>query len=59
MEGGAYGSLGTAWHGLGKFETAISHHEQRLSIAKELGDKRTEGMAYGSLGNAYRSLGNF
>ena len=37
----------------------INQHKQRLSIAKELGDRAGEGRAYGNLGNAYQSLGDF
>ena len=35
------------------------YHNQRLSIAKELGDRDGEGRAYGNLGTAYQSLGDF
>ena len=34
-------------------------HNQRLSVAKELGDRAGEGPAYGNLGNAYQRLGDF
>ena len=44
---------------LGKFQEAIEYLNQRLSIAKEVGDRAGEGTAYGNLGNAYRSLGKF
>ena len=37
----------------------INHQEQRLRIAKELGDEAGEGRTYGNLGNAYQSLGDF
>ena len=37
----------------------INHHNQTLTIAKELGDKAREGHAYSNLGNAYQSLGDF
>ena len=30
----------------------INYHKQRLSIAKELGNRAGEGRAYGNLGNA-------
>ena len=40
-------------------EEDINHHNQRLSIAKELGNKAGEGSAYGNLGNAYQRLDDF
>ena len=58
-EGGAYGNLGNAYHGLGDFHKAIENYERGLEIAKEVGDKAGEGRAHGNLGNAYQSLGDF
>ena len=37
----------------------INQHNQRLSIAKELGDRAGEGDAYSNLGIAYWQLGDF
>ncbi len=37
----------------------IEYHKQRLSSAKDIGNRAGEGAAYGNLGNAYQSLGNF
>ena len=37
----------------------IEYHKQKLSIAKEAGDRDSEGKAYGNLGKAFDSLGNF
>ena len=37
----------------------IDHHLQRLSIAKEMGDRAGQGRAYSNLGNAYYSLSDF
>ena len=36
-----------------KSKEDINHHNQSLSIAKQLGDKTGEGHAYSNLGNAY------
>ena len=58
-EGGAYGSLGNAYHRLGDFKKAIEYYNLHLKIAKEVGDKHGEGGAYGNLGNAYHRLGDF
>ena len=58
-EGGAYGNLGNACHGLGDFKQALEYHKQRLSIAKEVGDRAGEGRAYGNLGSACDGLGDF
>ena len=40
-------------------EQTIEHHEKRLEIAIEVGNRVGEGNAYGNLGIAYRSLGDF
>ena len=40
-------------------EEDIKHHNQRLRIAKELGNRVGEGHAYGNLGIAYQCLGDF
>lgn len=39
--------------------TLIFFHSQRLSIAKEFGDKAAERRAYSNLGNALIFLGQF
>ena len=36
---------------------AIQFYEQCLTIAREVGDRRSEGNALGNLGSAYKSLG--
>ena len=38
-------------------ERAIGSYEQRLAIAREIGDRRGEGRVLGNLGNAYFRLG--
>ena len=43
---------------LGEYRRAIEFYEQRLAIAREIGDRRGEGNALGNLGNAYRALGD-
>ena len=52
-----YGNLGNAFVSLGDFRKAIEHHEKRLKIAIEIGDRAGEGGAYGNLSNAFYSLG--
>ena len=38
-------------------ERAIGFYEQRLTIARAIGDRQGEGNALGNLGNAYAALG--
>ena len=58
-EGTAYGHLGMAQFGLGRFKRAIDFSERHLKIAKKIGDRSGEGNAYCNLGNAHNRLGNF
>ncbi|CAH3166328.1 unnamed protein product, partial [Pocillopora meandrina] len=58
-EGASYGNLGSAYHCLGQFKTAINYHNRHLEISKEVGDKAGEGASYGNLGSAYHGLGQF
>lgn len=52
-------ALGLAYRNLGKYEEAINFHQQHLTIAREIGDRRGEGAALGGLGNVYRNLGKY
>lgn len=52
-EGIAHGNLGIAHKNIGDFKMAIVHHEQQLSIAREIRNRRSEGRAHGGLGLAY------
>jgi hypothetical protein len=38
-QGRACGNLGNTFYLLGNFQGAIEHHQERLKIAKEFGDK--------------------
>ena len=49
--------LGLAHADLGQPQRAIDFYQQRLTIAREIGDRRGEGNALGNLGNAYADLG--
>jgi tetratricopeptide (TPR) repeat protein len=42
---------------LGKVRRAIEFHEQSLSMAREIGDRRAESSSLGNLGLAYEALG--
>ncbi len=42
---------------LGQMGRAIELYEQRLAIAREIGDRRGEGIVLGNLGIAYAALG--
>jgi CHAT domain-containing protein/Tfp pilus assembly protein PilF len=58
-EGNALGNLGIVYRNLGQYERAINFYEQRLVIAREIGDRRGEGDTLGNLGVAYWSLGQY
>jgi tetratricopeptide (TPR) repeat protein len=53
------GNLGLCYFWLGDYRRAIDHQEQRLAIAREIGDRQGEGNAFGNLGNCYHSLGDY
>ena len=57
-KGADLGNLGIAYADLGDARKAIEFYEQRLVIAREIGDRRGEGTALGNLGNAYAALGD-
>ncbi|MBK8615931.1 MAG: tetratricopeptide repeat protein [Anaerolineales bacterium] len=42
---------------MGEARKAIEFYEQRIKIAREIGDRRGEGAALGNLGIAYKTLG--
>ena len=58
-EGRACGNLGNTHYLLGNFAQAITYHSERLTIAKEFGDKAAERRAHSNLGNAHIFLGEF
>ena len=51
------GTIGIGYALLGQAEKAVGYYEQRLAIARDVGDCRGEGMALGNLGLAYATLG--
>ncbi|HEY0079135.1 MAG TPA: tetratricopeptide repeat protein [Pyrinomonadaceae bacterium] len=51
------GNLGIAYVKLGETQQAIEFYEQRLTIAREIGDRLGEGSTLGNLGIAYADLG--
>ena len=51
--------LGNAYYRLGYYNQAIKYHQQRLTIAQEIGNRQGEGAALGNLGLAYHSLGDY
>jgi tetratricopeptide (TPR) repeat protein len=53
------GNLGLCYFWLGDYRRAIDHQEQRLAIAREIGDRQGEGVSLGNLGNCYYSLGDY
>lgn len=56
-EGNALGNLGLAYANLGETRKAIHFYDQRLAIAREIGDRRGEGSARWNLSLALDRLG--
>ena len=52
----AFGNLGAAYADLGETPRAIEMFEQRLEIARQIGDRRGEAIASWNLGLAYEKL---
>jgi tetratricopeptide (TPR) repeat protein len=52
-----FGSVGTAHHRLSRIREAMGYYEQRLAIAREIGNRSGEGKGLGCLGLAYADLG--
>jgi len=57
LVGKLLGTVGSASFRLGQLWRAIEFYQQRLAIAREVGDRRGEGNALGCLGNPYANLG--
>jgi tetratricopeptide (TPR) repeat protein len=57
LTGQLLGTVGIAHYQLGQVERAIGFYEQRLVIARDIGDRQGEGAALGNLGLAYAALG--
>ena len=57
LAGRMLGTVGLAHWRLAEVGQAIGYYEQRLVIAREIGDRRGEGSALGNLGIAYKDLG--
>jgi tetratricopeptide (TPR) repeat protein len=51
------GGLGNAYLALGQVERAVKLYREALTIARQVGDRRTEGIWLGNLGIAYHNLG--
>ncbi|MBV6452224.1 MAG: Photosystem I assembly protein Ycf3 [Anaerolineales bacterium] len=56
--GAHLGNLGNAYASLGDARKAIEFYEQRMIIAREIGDRRGEGNALNNMGLAYADLGD-
>jgi len=57
-EGAILGNLGIAYRNLGEPRKAIEFYEQRLIIAREIGDRRGEGSALWNMSLALDKLDN-
>jgi tetratricopeptide (TPR) repeat protein len=57
LVGRLLGTVGLAYAALGQPQRAIEYYEQRLAIAREVGDRQGEGTALNGLGLAYAALG--
>ncbi|MBD2069574.1 tetratricopeptide repeat protein [Leptolyngbya sp. FACHB-671] len=55
----ALNQLGNFLYSQSRFRDAIDFHQQHLSIAREIGDRRGEANALSNLGIAYFSLGQY
>jgi tetratricopeptide (TPR) repeat protein len=52
-------SLAVVYEALGDYPKAIEYHEQRLAIAREIGDRGVEAQVMGSLKIACYALGDY
>ena len=50
------GNLGNAYYSLGQYQTAIDYHQQRLEIAREIGDRQGERNSWFNLGEALENV---
>ena len=50
-------TLGSCYYRLGQINTAIEHHQQALTIARDIGDRQGEAAQLGNLGSCYYRLG--
>ena len=48
-----------AYQSLGNISKALEHHNEHLTIAKEVGDRAGEGQAYGNLGTCHLYLNEY
>ena len=51
--------LGGAYESLSEFNQAIDFYDQALSIAKKLGDRKSEAVSLNNLGESYRNIGKY
>ncbi|MGH1477945.1 MAG: tetratricopeptide repeat protein [Geminicoccales bacterium] len=56
LQGQLLGTIALAHYRLDEVEKAVCYFEQRLAIAREVGDRQGEGLALGNLGLAYTRL---
>jgi tetratricopeptide (TPR) repeat protein len=51
------GNLALAYSALGQFHLAVAAYQQRIDVAREIGDRPGEAKALGNLGNTYSDMG--
>ena len=54
-----YGSLGTVFQSLGKYEKTREYLEKALVIQIKIDDRNGEATSYWNLGIVFKSLGNY
>lgn len=57
--GKVLGNLGKLYFGADYYGRALDTHQQRLALARELGDTAGEAQALGDLGTVYQGLGDY
>jgi CHAT domain-containing protein/Tfp pilus assembly protein PilF len=54
-----YTRISSAYSVLGQYQESFEYDQKTLSLAREIGNKRSEGIALGNLGVYYANVGNF
>ncbi|MDM8554850.1 CHAT domain-containing protein, partial [Desulfococcaceae bacterium HSG7] len=52
-------NIGVVYSNLGRYDEALTYHEQALAIKKEIGDRRGMGISLNNIGAVYANLGRY